>query len=104
MKWKDSAAEFGPRLSLGLLWSIHAWGLAAVYASALLLWLQSGRGKRWLAPLGAVGRMALTNYLLQAVIIVPLCIELQLFDRVTPMLGLLLASGWSIQVPASVGG
>lgn len=103
MKWMNSFAEFGPRLSLGLLWSIHAWGLAAFYASSLLLLLETRYGKQWLAPLTAVGRMALTNYLSQALIIVPLCIALNLFGRVTPVLGLLLALAvWSFQVPASV--
>jgi uncharacterized protein len=103
MKWMNSSVEFGPRLSLGLLWGIHAWGLAAFYASALLLLLESRHGKQWLAPLAAVGRMALTNYLSQALIIIPLCIGLNLFGRVTPSLGLLLALAvWSIQVPASM--
>lgn len=37
--------------------------LAAVYASAILLWLDAAR----LAPIAALGRMALTNYLLQSV-------------------------------------
>src|SRR5436190_4394265 len=98
-RWVTSPTELGPRLSLGLLWSIHAWGLAACYASALLLLLETRRGKEWLAPLATVGRMALTNYLSQALIIVPLCIELQLFGRVTPSLGVLLALVvWSIQV------
>ena len=102
-RWVTSSAEFGPRLSLGLLWSIHAWGLAAFYASSLLLLLETRYGKQWLAPLGWVGRMALTNYLLQALIIVPLCIELNLFGRVTPSLGVLLAwAVWSIQVAASM--
>ncbi len=47
--------------------------------------------------------MALTNYLLQAAIIVPICIVFDLFDKVTPSLGLALAIGVSsLQVPASV--
>lgn len=47
--------------------------------------------------------MALTNYLLQAVLIVPVCTAFGLFDRVTPSLGVLLALGvWALQVPASV--
>ena len=47
--------------------------------------------------------MALTNYLLQAVIIVPVCVGFNLFGRVTPSLGVLLALAvWSVQVPASV--
>jgi uncharacterized protein len=52
---------------------------------------------------GAVGRTALTNYLLQAAIIIPVCAGFNLFDRVTPSLGVLLALAvWSLQVPASV--
>lgn len=91
------------RMMLGLLWSAHAWGLAAFYASFLLLLLQKRSWQQWLAPLGAAGRMVLTNYLLQAAIVVPVCIGFNLFDRVTPSLGVLLALAvWSLQVPASV--
>jgi len=39
--------------------------LAAGYASAVVVALQGARGGRWLLPFGAVGRMALTNYLAQ---------------------------------------
>ncbi len=97
------APAFAQRLTLGLLWSAHAWGLAAFYASFLLLLLQRRSWQQWLTPFGAVGRMALTNYILQAAIIVPACIGFNLFDRVTPSLGVLLALAvWSVQVPASV--
>ncbi|MGH9769685.1 MAG: DUF418 domain-containing protein [Blastocatellia bacterium] len=99
----DSTTSFTQRLSLGLLRSANVWGLAAFYASSLLLLFQKPAWQRWLAPLGAVGRMALTNYLLQAAIIVPVCIGFNLFGRVTPSLGVLLALAvWSAQVPASV--
>lgn len=97
------ATKLGPSVFSPVLWHIHAWGLATCYASTLLLLLQTQHGKRWVTPLGLVGRMALTNYLLQALIIVPTCIELKLFDRVTPDLALLLTLiVWSIQVPFSV--
>jgi uncharacterized protein len=97
------APSFWGRLVVGLLWTAHSWGLAAFYASSLLLLWQRRSWQRWLAPLGAAGRMALTNYLLQSVLIVPVCIAFGLFDRITPSLGLLLAlSVWMIQVPASV--
>ncbi|HZS07349.1 MAG TPA: DUF418 domain-containing protein [Blastocatellia bacterium] len=103
LRWASSAPSFGQHLTLGLLWSAHAWGLAAFYASSLLLLLQKRSWQRRLAPLGAVGRMALTNYLSQAAIIVPVCIGFGLFGRVTPSLGVLLALAvWSAQVPASV--
>jgi uncharacterized protein len=99
----NSAPSFVQRLTLGLLWSAHAWGLAACYAAALLLLAQRSSWQQRLAPVGAVGRMALTNYLLQAALIVPVCIGFGLFDRVTPRLGVLLALAvWSVQLPASV--
>jgi uncharacterized protein len=101
--WTNFPRPLVQRVTLGLLWSIHAWGLAAFYASSLLLLLQKRVWQRLLAPLGAVGRMALTNYLLQAALIVPVCIGFDLFDKVTPILGVLLAFGvWAFQVPASV--
>lgn len=99
----NSAPFFARHLALRLLWSVHAWGLAAFYASSLLLLMQKRTWQRRLAPLGAVGRMALTNYIMQAAIIVPVCIGFNLFDRVTPSLGVLLALAvWSVQVPASM--
>jgi uncharacterized protein len=39
-----------------------------VYAALLLLLFQTLRGKRWLAPLAAVGRMGLTTYLTQSIV------------------------------------
>ena len=99
----NSTPAFEQRLISGLLWSAHAWGLAAFYASSLLLLLQRHPWRRRLAPLGAVGRLALTNYLLQSILINPVCIAFGLFDKITPSLGLLLALLiWLIQVPASV--
>jgi uncharacterized protein len=87
----------------GLIWSVQAWALAAFYAATLLLLMQKPDWQKLLAPIGTVGRMALTNYLLQATLIVPLCITFHLFDKVTPTIGLLLALGvWMLQVPASV--
>jgi uncharacterized protein len=93
----------GQAIAARLLYSFHAWSLAAFYAASLLLLLQKQSWQKRLAPLGTVGRMALTNYLLQAIIIVPVCLVFGLFDKVTPTIGLLLASGvWIFQVPASV--
>ena len=102
-KWAYSSNSFGQRLSLGLLWSAHAWGLASFYVSSLLLLAQKRSWQPRLAPLAAVGRMALTNYLLQALLIVPVCIAFGLFGKVTPGLGFLMALlVWLLQVPASM--
>ena len=86
-----------------LLFTFHAWSLAAAYAALLLLALRTKRGERLLQPLAAVGRMALTNYLLQAALIVPLCLVFGWFDRFTPSSALLLALGvFALQVPFSL--
>jgi len=67
--------------------------MASAYAAALLLALRSRAGAAALSPLAAVGKMALTNYLLQAGIAVPMCLALGLFDRFTPTSSLLLVAG-----------
>ena len=102
-RWHDGAAgTFEQSLVLALLWTVHAWGLAAFYCSSLVLLVRDNAWRRRLAPIGAVGRMALTNYLLQAAIVVPVCLVFDLFGRITPVLGLLLALVvWSVQVPVS---
>jgi uncharacterized protein len=74
-----------------LLFTLHAAALAAAYAALLMLALRTGAGRRALQPLAAVGRMALTNYLMQAALIVPFCLAFGLFDRFTPSGALLLA-------------
>ena len=95
--------KLGPNPFSPVLWQIHSWGLATSYASTLLLPLQTQRGERLLTPLGVMGRMALTNYLLQSVMVVPICISLGLFDRVTPVIALTLTViVWSIQDPVSI--
>jgi uncharacterized protein len=71
---------------------ISSYALAATYISGLLVLLQSARVTRALWPLRAVGRMAFTNYLSQATIIVPLCLLLGWFDKVSPRGGLALAA------------
>jgi len=83
--------------------NVHAWGFAAFYASAVLLLLQRRFWQKALSPFAPVGRMALTNYLLQATIIVPVCVSFDLYDKVTPSLGLLLAVlVFLVQLPLSV--
>ena len=97
------AGESGLFAVLTLIWKLHAWGLAAFYACSILLLSRVDAWRRITAPLAAVGRMALTNYLLQSILINPIAIAFGLFDQVTPTLGLGLALAvFAIQVPASV--
>jgi uncharacterized protein len=88
-----TALEVTPRGAAiaDLLYQSSAWTLAAAYAAGLLLLSHRAFGARLLSPLRTLGRMAFTNYLLQALTLVPLCFAFGLFDRVSPMRGLWLA-------------
>jgi uncharacterized protein len=75
------------------------------YASTIILLTQGEAWRRRLAPLAAVGRMALSNYLLQSLICTMIFYSygLALFCKVRPSLGLLLTIIiWLIQIPLSV--
>ena len=97
----DGAALPGLRM---LLFTFHCWGMSSAYAALLLLASNAPRGAAALAPLAAIGRLALSNYLLQAGIIVPLCLAFAWFDQFTPTGALLLAAGLFllVQLPFSL--
>ena len=87
-----------------LLFTFHCWAMSSAYTALLLLALRRPGSARALSPLAAIGRLALTNYLLQAGIIVPLCLIFGLFDRFTPSTSLTLAFAvfLLVQLPLSL--
>lgn len=80
--------------------------LMIFYVLCIVRFAQTARGQRWLAPLALVGRMPLTNYLMQTLI----CITLfygwgfALWGRVGPAAGFAIAVAifFVIQVPWSL--
>jgi len=75
------------------------------YASTIILLTQGEAWRQRLGPLAAVGRMALSNYLLQSLICTMIFYSygLALFCKVRPSLCLLLTIIiWLIQIPLSV--
>ena len=88
----------------GLVFTLHCWGIASAYAATLVLALRTTTGTRLLRPLSAIGRLALTNYLSQAGLIVPLCLAFGWFDTFTPTrsLALALALFLLVQMPFSL--
>ena len=75
------------------------------YASTIILLTQGEAWRRRLAPLAAVGRMALSNYLLQSLICTMIFYSygLGFFSKVRPSLGLLLTIIIClVQIPLSV--
>lgn len=87
-----------------VIFDFHCWGISSAYVATLLLALRSPAGTRILTPLSAIGRMALTNYLSQSAIIVPLCLTFGWFDHFTPTrsLALALALFLLVQLPFSI--
>ena len=84
---------------------IAAPALSFSYAAAIALLSQRTRWHRWLKPLAAVGRTALSNYLMQSVFctVIFYGAGLALYGRVGPFSGLLLTFGiFLVQVPLSV--
>ena len=96
-----SVAENVGRLCL----VVAAPALMLFYAATIVLLTQREVWRRRLAPLAAVGRTALSNYLLQSLICTTIFYSygLALFGKVGPSLGLLLTvTIFSIQIPMSV--
>lgn len=82
---------------------LAAWALAAAYAGGFALLCQRPGWADRLFWLRAEGRMAFTNYVLQAGTVVPICLAFGLFDTVRPTLGLELAVGVGVaQIAFSV--
>ena len=72
----------------------HQAGLAAAYASIIYLLVK----KISLRGIAAMGRTSLTNYVLQAAIVIPICIAFNLFDHITPTGALIMTAAiWIFQ-------
>ncbi len=88
----------------GLVFTFHCWCLSSAYVASLLLVLTTAPGRAAFMPLSAIGRLALTNYLSQAAIIVPLCLSFGWFDQFRPTTSILLtlAIFFLVQLPFSL--
>jgi uncharacterized protein len=73
-----------------LLWLVWMFVSVTLYATALLnLWISS-TGKRLLNPLASFGQMALSNYLIQSLILVPCLLAFDQYNNVPPFNGFVL--------------
>jgi uncharacterized protein len=88
-----------------IAFSVGAPALSMAYVAGLTLLMQREAWQRRLAPLASVGRMALTNYLLQTVVCTTIFYSygLGLFGQVGPAAGILLTIAiYALQIPFSV--
>jgi len=82
-------------MAFTLLDLLHKLGMASAYASIVFLLARNFS----LSGFANLGRMSLTNYILQAVILVPACIFLNLFDHITPTIALVMTAViWVFQI------
>ena len=89
----------------GIVSTIGVPALSCFYASAVILLFQNPAWQKRLAPFGAVGRTALSNYLLQSLICTAIFYSfgLGLFGKVGPAVGLIpTVVIYAAQVPLSV--
>lgn len=91
--WADRTLPFSLRQIKSATDVIGVRALGLAYASGLLLLLRKQNWNRWLEPLGAVGRTAFTNYLLQTAVAVVLFygVGFGLYGRINPLHGALIA-------------
>jgi uncharacterized protein len=80
---------------MNTVWMLHKTGLASAYACVVYASMKSFSFKTF----AVLGRTSLSNYILQAVIILPLCLALNLFDHITPSIAIVITiSLWVVQV------
>ncbi|HYG58866.1 MAG TPA: DUF418 domain-containing protein, partial [Symbiobacteriaceae bacterium] len=92
--WGDLAANpIRPTFATLVEMAGHAVGdpaLAVFYGASLVLLVQDERWQKRLAPLAAAGRLALTNYLAQSLIVTTVLTGFGLFGKVGPAAGLIM--------------
>ncbi|HEU5164749.1 MAG TPA: DUF418 domain-containing protein [Chitinophagaceae bacterium] len=77
-------------MSLRLVWKIAELSFVLFYASSLIAVNSSKVGQRLFKPLAAFGQMALSNYLIQSVLLVPYALWFDKYNNMPPFKGTIL--------------
>ena len=87
---------FSPRNSFlaatfaGLVYQLWMMASATGYSVVLINLSSSAQRQKWFRPLAAFGQMALSNYLVQSLVLVPYLLVFDKFDNLPPSSGLIL--------------
>jgi len=90
IKMKNSWEKFPAVMGIRLIGELLMVVCAMTYATLLISFSNSARGKRLLSPLAAFGQMALSNYLIQSLILVPYLLLGDKFNNLPPFNGFIL--------------
>jgi uncharacterized protein len=78
------------KYAAGLLWQIHVLSFVTLYATLLISLNAFKYGQNLLQPLAAFGQMAMSNYLIQSILIVPYALWFDKFNHMPPFNGTIL--------------
>ena len=83
-----SVQQFFLITAIRTVWPVMMMFCVALYATILVD--LTVKGKRWLRPLAAFGQMALSNYLIQSLVLVPYLLVFDKYNDVPPSQGIIL--------------
>ena len=72
------------------IWQIWMFVSVTLYSTLLISLLVSDKTKKYLKPLAAFGQMALSNYLMQSLLLVPYLLLFNKYDNLPPLNGFIL--------------
>jgi uncharacterized protein len=73
-----------------ILWMDLMLACVALYAVTLISLEASPKGRKWVSPLAPFGQMALSNYLIQSIILVPYLLAYDKYNNMPPLNGFVL--------------
>jgi uncharacterized protein len=87
---KDSLQKFLLTTFANIYWQTWIMCCVLLYISILISLSSKDRYKNWFKPLAAFGQMALSNYIMQSLILVPYALWFNKFNDTPPFSGLIL--------------
>jgi uncharacterized protein len=73
-----------------IVWMDLMFACVALYAVTLISLWCSPKGRKWISPLAPFGQMALSNYLIQSIILVPYLLAFDKYNNMPPFNGFVL--------------
>jgi uncharacterized protein len=83
-----SVKQFFLITAIRTVWPVMMIFCVTLYGTILIE--LTARGKKWLNPLAAFGQMALSNYLIQSLVLVPYLLVFDKYNKVPPSQGIIL--------------